>query len=137
MIDEEMEVVEGGGEDDDGDKDLNDYELWREMKKTVKALREDMGSKSLEHLTAADGTFLNALALEREEQAPNAGPGAFPVGRDPGPGSMSMRPLKHGSVKQQEEPHRFQGKIIKVDDHGLPIILEDNTFMFTPEEGNV
>lgn len=32
-----------GGE---GDGDLDDYELWREMKKTVKLLREDMGSRS-------------------------------------------------------------------------------------------
>ncbi|KAI4116317.1 MAG: hypothetical protein LQ345_003234 [Seirophora villosa] len=30
-----------GGEDDDGG-DLDDYELWREMKKQVKALRDDM-----------------------------------------------------------------------------------------------
>lgn len=33
----------GGGPDHD---DLDNYELWREMKKTVKILREDMGSRS-------------------------------------------------------------------------------------------
>lgn len=38
-------VARGGG-DDDEDGDLDDYELWREMKKTVKALREDMGTRS-------------------------------------------------------------------------------------------
>ena len=32
-----------GGE---GSGDLDDYELWREMKKTVKILREDMGNRS-------------------------------------------------------------------------------------------
>ena len=32
---------DGGGDDDD---DLDDYELWREMKKQVALLREDMGS---------------------------------------------------------------------------------------------
>ena len=32
-----------GGE---GSGDLDDYELWREMKKTVKILREDMGTRS-------------------------------------------------------------------------------------------
>ena len=32
-----------GGE---GSGDLDEYELWREMKKTVKLLREDMGSRS-------------------------------------------------------------------------------------------
>lgn len=38
------DVVRGGG--DDEDDDLDDYELWVEMKKTVKALREDMGTRS-------------------------------------------------------------------------------------------
>ena len=45
-----------GGE---GDGDLDDYELWREMKKTVKLLREDMGSRSKRtafgHILAASG----------------------------------------------------------------------------------
>ena len=37
----------GGGDDGDdgGNDDLDDYELWVEMKKTVKALREDMGAR--------------------------------------------------------------------------------------------
>ena len=37
----------GGGDDgsDVGNDDLDDYELWVEMKKTVKALREDMGAR--------------------------------------------------------------------------------------------
>ena len=35
--------LRGGGDDDEGG-DLDDYELWREMKKQVKALRDDMGN---------------------------------------------------------------------------------------------
>ena len=38
-------VARGGGDKED-DGDLDDYELWREMKKTVKALREDMGTRN-------------------------------------------------------------------------------------------
>lgn len=34
--------IRGGGDDEGGD--LDDYELWREMKKQVKALRDDMGN---------------------------------------------------------------------------------------------
>ena len=34
--------IKGGGDDDGGD--LDDYELWREMKKQVRALRNDMDS---------------------------------------------------------------------------------------------
>ncbi|KAL8937008.1 MAG: hypothetical protein Q9216_004637 [Gyalolechia sp. 2 TL-2023] len=37
--------VRGGGDDEGGD--LDDYELWREMKNQVKALRDDMGSQKV------------------------------------------------------------------------------------------
>ena len=37
--------VRGGGDDEGGD--LDDYELWREMKKQVKQLRDDMDSRSI------------------------------------------------------------------------------------------
>lgn len=37
------EGVRGGGDDEGGD--LDDYELWREMKNQVKALRDDMGNR--------------------------------------------------------------------------------------------
>lgn len=37
------DAITGGGDDND---DLDQYELWREMKKTVKILREDMGTRS-------------------------------------------------------------------------------------------
>ncbi len=49
------ESVRGGGDDQDGD--LDDYELWREMKKQVEALRRDMGNSSngIEH-TVTYGT---------------------------------------------------------------------------------
>lgn len=39
--------TEGENKEEDGD-DLNDYELWREIKKQVKALRDDMGTKKAE-----------------------------------------------------------------------------------------
>ena len=48
------DILTGGCEDGG---DLEDYELWREMKKTVKILREDMGSSNKRtafgHITAA------------------------------------------------------------------------------------
>ncbi len=42
-------LVQGGGDDDGGDKDgdLDDYELWREMKKQVKQLRDDMDNRGV------------------------------------------------------------------------------------------
>lgn len=49
----------GGG--DDEDDDLDDYELWVEMKKTVKALREDMGTRAKK---TAFGHMLEAATSE-------------------------------------------------------------------------
>lgn len=39
--------IRGGGDDDGGD--LDDYELWREMKKQVKLLREDMDTSTVKY----------------------------------------------------------------------------------------
>ena len=58
------------GDDDDGD--LDDYELWREMKKQVKALRDDMDNSSTD---MADGkhSFSTDLSIQ--------GPAPKPVSR--------------------------------------------------------
>lgn len=40
------DFVSRGGGDDEDDGDLDAYELWREMKKMVKVLREDMGTRN-------------------------------------------------------------------------------------------
>ena len=62
--------VVGGG--DDHDKDLNDYELWRQMKRTVKALRDDMGKGPDKPKDSNDqeNAFEAALAKEKEAQTP-------------------------------------------------------------------
>ena len=41
--------IRGGGDDDGGD--LDDYELWREMKKQVRSLRDDMDSSDVKYHT--------------------------------------------------------------------------------------
>lgn len=66
---------EGGG-------DLDDYELWREMKKTVKILREDMGSRgkrtAFGHLLAATSPA-PPLREEPTDQASARGSLSFPI----------------------------------------------------------
>ena len=65
--------VDGNGGGGDDDKDLDDYELWREMKKTVKALRDDMGKKPdksgspPKHKLEQD--FETLMAMEKAAQA--------------------------------------------------------------------
>ena len=68
----------GGGEDSD---DLDDYELWREMKKTVKILREDMGNRSKRtafgHMLAAASPA--PISREPADQALASGNLSLPI----------------------------------------------------------
>lgn len=62
--------MEDEKKDEDGD-DLNDYELWREIKKQVKALRDDMGTQK------AEGRFQSVMPTQTEpdlswKEAPEA-----------------------------------------------------------------
>ncbi|KAL8787911.1 MAG: hypothetical protein Q9213_001938 [Squamulea squamosa] len=109
---------------DDGDKDLNEYELWRELKKTIKSLRDDMSNdpdKSKSNTN--DDAFSKELALERESQAPAADL-IPPTGQSPRP----LRPTEGGNGNRLEIPC-VQGQCVQVDNQNVPIISEMNTFM--------
>ena len=130
ILDDELDEVEiGGGKD--SDRDLDDYELWREMKKTIKALREDMGNKDGKS-SAADDSFAEALAEEKQAQIPA-------MRREPAGEGHSLMPSERadsGSVKGPETLC-VQGMFLHVDHHHAPIISADNTFMFSNQQDNV
>lgn len=80
-----------GGDDDEGG-DLDDYELWREMKKQVKLLRNDMGSKSVgsryEGVDASAG--LSWRAMDTSIVPPSDPPAALPFRPRGGRGGRSI-----------------------------------------------
>lgn len=131
ILDEEMEKVRGGGDDDgdDGDRDLDDYELWREMKKTIKQLRDDMNTKPGKSSTN-DDPFEKALVLEKEAQAPASGPEPSSTGRPES--TISLRLQDIASEKKYEAP-RIQGRTVKVDHDNVPIITDEKGFVYTSE----
>lgn len=126
---EEVGMALGGG--DDGDKDLDDYELWRELKRTIKSLREDMDNTPGDDKSSIDhaDSLSKALALEREAQAPAAVPNPFRMDQPP----MAFRPEDNASGEAPRAP-RVQGLDIEVDYQGAPIITEQNTFIPLPKE---
>ena len=132
----DIEVVETTGDDDaardDDAKDLDDYELWRELKKTIKALRNDMDNTPDEDKSSTneDGDpFLRALALEKEAQAP-AGEPNLPVSQSP----ITLRPAARWSSKGSEtETAPVWGTEAHVDYQGAPIITEENKFIYNLE----
>ncbi|CAL8576359.1 hypothetical protein XPA_002245 [Xanthoria parietina] len=111
---------------DDGDKDLDDYELWRELKKTIKALRNDMGNdsgKDKDKSSTEDDAFSKELALEMEAQAPASDPRFF-AGQPP----LPLGPADSGIGKQLEGPP-VRELHVQVDFQNVPIITEENTFV--------
>lgn len=64
------ESVRGGG--DDNDDDLDDFELWREMKKQVKALREDMDNRTTETASNLPYTIESARGSRPVPLSPSA-----------------------------------------------------------------
>ncbi|KAL8833166.1 MAG: hypothetical protein Q9170_004447 [Blastenia crenularia] len=123
IFDDEGDEVEGGG--DDGDKDLDEYELWREMKKTIKMLRDDMGKKPSKSSTE-DDNLAKAFAEEREAQAPadKSNPSSL--------GESTFRLRQGESEKGTVDPCR-QGKALRVDHQQVPIIGEGNFFLYNYE----
>ncbi|KAL9009454.1 MAG: hypothetical protein Q9173_005521 [Seirophora scorigena] len=109
------DLVRGGGDDEGGD--LDDYELWREMKKQVKALRDDMHNTQnmaavefheqatfFESGSNAKATQTSALAIKgRESMVCGGNTGLRSVENCPGPvmfdrdGEASTAMIKRGA----------------------------------------
>lgn len=121
IVDDDKYFERGGHK---GDKDLNDYELWREIKKTVKALRDDMGSTPGKSSIPND-PFENAFALEKEAQASDH---VVKV-QLPGPLTISERPTS----RPTGESSQVRGMAVAVDHQGVPIMADENSFLYVPE----
>ena len=133
----EIEVVKTEEDEDaasdDGEKDLDDYELWRELKKTIKALRNDMDNtpeKGKSSTNEDEGSLSKALALEKEAQAP--------AGESSSLAGQSSIPLRSAASRSSKEPDtetaQVWGTEMHVDYQGAPIITEENTFIHSLEE---
>lgn len=129
ILDDEFDEVVSGGEKD-GDRDLDDYELWREMKKTIKALREDMGNEDGKS-SATDESFANKLEEEKEAQIPV-------MGSKPALEGNSLMPMEQADSASGKEPETLcvRGQALRVDHQHVPIINEDNTFMYNDDQNN-
>ena len=86
------DLIGGGGDDEGGD--LDDYELWREIKKQVKALRDDMDS----HTTNADYDQLPLRDSSIEETFESG------LARSSEMGTALTQPM------QRQLPYQIQGK---------------------------
>ena len=108
-------------DDDDGDADdeLNKYELWREMKKQVKALRSDMENR--------DSVAHSTTILERDTDGGTTDMNPTPT---PTPMALPMRAKENEAAKKLANP-RLEGKTKAMDvDHlNTPLISDKGMFM--------
>ena len=124
------EVAEGLGggnrsrhHDDDNDRDdyeeLDKYELWREMKIQVKALRNDMDNRE----PAAHSTTI----LQRDTNGSTTDMSPAP---DPITITLPFRPGEHEASKKLANP-RLEGatRAMDVDYLDTPLISDEGMFM--------
>lgn len=120
------ELVDGSGggngdghDDDDDDDGLNKYELWREMKKQVKALRHDMDSRDF----LAHGTIIS----ERDTDDDTTAMGLAP---EPTPMVLPLRANGTEAAKKLANPHLGEKtKSMDVDHLNAPLISDEGMFM--------
>ena len=113
---------EGGGDDEGGD--LDDYELWREMKKQVKALREDMDTRSNQALWVDQG--VEGCSWKKLNQPMPVAQGA------PAKKGDQSKPLlqgQRGRCARHSLNPRLMGSNVDGDDKGTPLITDGGMFV--------
>jgi len=113
---------EGGGNDEGGD--LDDYEIWREMKKQVKALREDMDTHNNQTLWANQVTGVHSWKEfdqpMRAVQDATAKKADYP--------KLSLRENGRRGARFPLNP-RLIGSVVGGDDKGTPLMTDGGMFV--------
>ncbi len=130
----ESEGAADGGDDEGGD--LDDYELWREMKKQVKALREDMDTHDNEAHGVNQGLEDLSWKEVDKEPAPAAVLGLKSAVWAPGTRSveskLAFRPgagAGAGPATRRQQNPRLTGFSVDHDDKATPLISDSGMFV--------
>ena len=108
---ESEDGIRGGGDEDGGDED--DYRLWREMKKQVRSLRDDMDSSDVKYHTQEPLD----LMLQSPEPATTA-----PAGSSSGP----FRPASNPAARNLNNPWLTN---IDRDFNHAPLMTDGHMFL--------
>ena len=106
--------IKGGGDDDGGD--LDDYELWREMKKQVRALRNDMDSGVLVKYQTQE--IVDLMLQPPPEPATTTAPA----------GSSPFRPASNRAARNLMNPRLIN---LDRDFNHAPLITDGRKFLDT------
>lgn len=114
--------IRGGGDDEGGD--LDDYELWREMKVQVKLLRDDMDTRSqwsADHLGIVEDLSWRELHHSKEATVKSTVPATSQLPfRKKGDGC--------GAARRQQNP-RPAGMVVDCDARHAPLMTSEGKFL--------
>jgi len=114
--------IRGGGDDEGGD--LDDYELWREMKEQVKLLRDDMDTRSERSRYGLDRVEdLSWKELENSKEAIVTST-APPISQLP----FRKKEDGYGVTSKQQNP-RLAGTVVDSDARCAPLMTNDGKFL--------
>lgn len=127
------EEKRGGGDDEGGD--LDDYELWRVMKKQVKNLRDDMDSRATEHqndlrmIHQFEDNSWKELDHAKEASVSPEKSKPQPASFQPFSLQMPFRKKGEGSgVARRYDNPRLRGIQVDCDARRAPLILDSGMF---------
>lgn len=114
-----------GSGDEEGGGDLDDYELWREMKTQVQSLREDLDTKGVKyHVQEPMDLALQAPVDTQEERSSRpAGPSTTP---DAVVSDLLLRPGASRAARNLNNP-RFA--IVDCDSRHAPLMTDRGMFI--------
>ena len=119
--------IRGGGDDEGGD--LDDYELWREIVKQVKLLRDDMDSRNAQpssNLTIIEDLTCKDLGQDQEIGVPSSAVVSSGQSRDQLP--VRAKEGGYGVSRGQLDP-RLAGQTFDRDASHAPLMTDGGKFI--------
>lgn len=113
--------IRSGGDDEGGD--LDDYELWREMKKQVKLLRDDMDT----HSSPGPGSSQNLLDGAQDI--------SWKFLDAPCTSLQGQLPYRKKNGANKEQNPRLAGAVVDCDFRGAPIMTDDGRCLHSKFHG--
>lgn len=113
-----------GDGDEEGGGDLDDYELWREMKTQVRSLRQDMDRKGVKYhvQTPMDLALHAPVDTQKERSSPPAEPSTTP-------NAVSNLPFRPGASRAAGNLNNPRFAVVDCDSRHAPLMTDRGGFI--------
>lgn len=121
--------IRGGGDDEGGD--LDEYELWREMKRQVSLLRDDMDTRDVQYHVQGpmDLAWHAPDTPSNPTITPPAGPSTATATTTRTPDVSSTLPFRPGAGRAARNLHNPRLMAVDCDSRHAPLMTDDGMFV--------